>query len=195
MRNWKPIGKFLAPAGISSLCFFGKGYKLAMGETTSGRVLIADLSEGGVSKEIVAYQESEFGSFSISAIAANADGKLLLVGAGLVVLKGMPRATRTAWEKSIDPIRLIDAGDGAVVATLPEAKAPILQAKWDPLGRFVAFIDSDKGLFIWAPWSHKGYLRVELPSPTFAFAISPDGRRLALTTTKCLRVFSINDIT
>jgi hypothetical protein len=82
--------------------------------------------------------------------------------------------------------------DHAQIGSLAVGELPIRQAKWDPKGRFVAFIDGSRGLFLWAPWAHEGYQRIELPSLSLSLAIAPDGSAIAVTTDKGVRVFSVN---
>jgi hypothetical protein len=48
--------------------------------------------------------------------------------------------------------------DGAELASL-KAQDPIRQAAWDPQGRFVAFVDNAKGLYLWAPWRTPAYIK------------------------------------
>ena len=82
--------------------------------------------------------------------------------------------------------------DGAQIASFSAARGPIRQAMWDPKGRFVAFVDGDRGLFLWAPWADTSYKKVDLPSKTLSLAVAPDGRRMAVTTDHGVRVYSIH---
>ena len=64
-------------------------------------------------------------------------------------------------------------------------------AKWDPKGRYVAFVDNDRGLFFWVPWKGLSYKKINLPTRTLALSISPDGDRIAVTTDSGARVYSV----
>ena len=82
---------------------------------------------------------------------------------------------------------------GATVSTdFPATVAAARQAASDPKGRYVAFVDNADRLFLWAPWKGSAYTRVDLPRSTLALAVSPDGGRIAVTTDRGVRVYSVN---
>jgi hypothetical protein len=90
-------------------------------------------------------------------------------------------------------VQLLQVKDGAVVARFKDAKAPIRHAAWDPKGRFVAFVDNDRDLFLWAPWTGVPYTRVELPTGSMALAVSPSGDKVAVTTDFGVRLYVISN--
>jgi WD40 repeat protein len=193
-RSWRVLQSTKVDIGVMSLCVFGRGQLLGLGSLNHERLLVLDTKSGGVVSEIQAYEESKYGSIALNAVAGSSDGELIMVGAGAATLRGPFNRTpeQLAWQKSIEPVRMFRVKDHAQIGSLAVGELPIRQAKWDPKGRFVAFIDGSRGLFLWAPWAHEGYQRIELPSLSLSLAIAPDGSAIAVTTDKGVRVFSVN---
>jgi hypothetical protein len=178
---------------ISSLCIFGNSRLVGVG-TGKGRISAFDAGTGTVVSQIQAYDEPKFGSLGIDAIAGSPDGKLLFAGVGQVNLDGpyyqVPEAL--SWQSSVEPARILRVSDGSRSASFTDARRPIRQAAWDPLGRFVAFIDNTASLFLWSTTAPGSYMKINLPSGSLYLSIAPDGRRIAITTDKGVRVISIN---
>jgi hypothetical protein len=53
-------------------------------------------------------------------------------------------------------------------------------------------VDNARSLFLWTPWKGNVFKKVDLGSPTLSIAISPDGDRIAVTTDRGIRIYSIN---
>jgi WD40 repeat protein len=196
--SWRVRQTVAVPPGISSLCVFARGRLIGVGSIIQERIAIIDAESGAVVNEVQAYAESKYGSASLGAIAGSPEGDLIMVGVGLVILNGgdyYGTTEQRAWGESIgstEAVQVFRVSDGARIASFPAAKAPIRQAMWDPKGRFVAFVDNASHLFLWAPWFGDGYKKIDLPSSTSSLAVSPDGLRIAVTTDRGVRVFSVN---
>jgi WD40 repeat protein len=195
-RTWNVIYTKKVLPGIGSLCVFADGKLIGVGSMSSGLVSILDAKTGDTVRELSAYPDSEYGFFSVGAIAGGPSADLVFVGIGAGVLSGKYSSTaeQRAWDtamSSTNAAQIIRLKDGAKIASFDVAKAPIRHASWDPQGRFVAFVDHSSGLFLWAPWASSGYLRLDLPSPALSVAVSPDGRRVAVTTDHGVRVYSV----
>jgi hypothetical protein len=193
-RTWRLLHTLKVLDGISSLCVFAGGSSVGLGAMGSGRIAVIDAVSGKSINEFTAYTESKYGTVSVGAVAGSPAGDLIMVGVGGIYPSGeyAQSAEQRVWEKSIDPVRMFRAQDGSRIASFTAAKGPIRQAIWDPKGRFVAFVDNARGLFIWAPWRGDGYTKIELPSQTLSIAVAPDGSRIAATTADGVRVFSID---
>jgi WD40 repeat protein len=194
MNSWKILGTTVVPQGIASLCIFGQGQYVAVGTLSSGGVFIFDSQNLHQTARWATFRESESGLYSIGAIAGSNDGKLIFAGIGTVTLTGAESAEQASWASRLstsDAVQLLQVKDGAVVARFKDAKAPIRHAAWDPKGRFVAFVDNYRDLFLWAPWTGAPYTRVELPTGSMALAVSPSGDKVAVTTDFGVRLYVI----
>jgi hypothetical protein len=191
-RSWRPVQTMKVLPGVSSLCVFGGGRLIALGTIIGGRIIVMELASGLPVKEIQAYEESPYGNVQLGAVAGSPTGDLVMTGAGLVTETGNLVSTeQKAWVASIEPARVFRIQDGARFASISGARAPIRQAKWDPKGRYVAFVDSGDGLFLWAP-STRSLERVPVPGASLSLDIAPDGDRIAVTTNKGVSVYSVN---
>ena len=163
----------------------------------SGRLVILDSLSGATITEIRAYEDSKYGVVSLGVIAGSPTGDLILTGVSSGALNGgeyYNTREQRAWDNamsSTEAVRVFRVKDGARVASFPAARGPIRQAKWDPKGRYVAFVDNDRGLFFWVPWKGLSYKKINLPTRTLALSISPDGDRIAVTTDSGARVYSV----
>jgi hypothetical protein len=177
---------------IGSLCLFANGNDLGLG-TYGGTLTILNSKSGAPLVDIRAYEESKYGDVEVGAIAGDPKGELILAGAGSITLSGPdPQSPEhLAWLDSLETIKMFRVKDGAELASL-KAQDPIRQAAWDPQGRFVAFVDNAKELYLWAPWRTPAYKRIELPTKTLSLAISPRGDRLAVATDYDVAVYSIH---
>jgi WD40 repeat protein len=196
MNSWKILGTAVVPQGIASLCVFGQGRYVAVGTLTTGGVFIFDSQNLNETARWAPFGESESGLYSVGAIAGSNDGKLIFAGIGTIALTGAESAERASWASRLstsDAVQLLQVKDGAVVARFKDAKAPVRQAAWDPKGRFVAFVDNDRDLFLWAPWTGVPYTRVELPTGSMALAVSPSGDKVAVTTDFGVRLYVISN--
>jgi WD40 repeat protein len=196
-RSWRVLHTSKFPDGISSLCVFAAGRLLGLGSMRAAHIAVLDTSSGATITDIQAYEESKYGTASLGAIAGSPTGDLIMVGIGSALLQGQYIGTpeQRAWDETInttDAVRILRVQDGVRIASFPAAKAPIRQAMWDPKGRYVAFVDNQRGLFLWAPWAGSGYQKIDLPTKTLSLAIAPDGERIAVTTDSGVRVYSLN---
>jgi WD40 repeat protein len=195
--SWRVLHTVALPRGAPSLCVFADGQLIGAGSVAGGRVSIIDMKTGVIVEDFQAYEDSKYGSSSLGAIAGSPAGDLIMVGVtSTVLLGGEYRGTQEqrAWSEardSTEAIRLFRVQDGTRISTFSAAKGPIRQAMWDPKGRFVAFVDNQRGLFLWAPWAGSDYKRIELPTKSLSLAISPNGDRIAATTDHGVRVYSI----
>lgn len=195
-RSWEMLYAVTAENEVDSLSLFSNGRLLALGSRVHERISILDAHSGATISEFPAYEhpDSPYGSLNIGAIAGSPAGDLVFGGVGLVVLHGAYANTpeQHAWEKSIENAHVYRVRDGSVMAAFNDGALPIRQAMWDPKGRFVAFVDNARHLFLWAPWASRDYLTVSLPAQSLSLAISPDGGRIAVATNGGVRVYSLN---
>jgi len=189
--RWSPLFTKNVPQGISSLCIFGVGEKIAVGTLVSGSLLVMDARSGAITNDIEVFKESPFGTSSLS-IACSPDGTSVFAGVRAAVLNGAPSSQQRTWLDSLPVAQVFNVKSATQVAQLSGAQAPIRQAQWDPKNRFVAFVDNAAGLFLWSPWPDGESKRINLPSASLSLAISPDGQRIAVTTDHGVRVYSIN---
>jgi hypothetical protein len=195
--SWQVVHTAALLQGAPSLCVLANGRLIGAGSVGGGRASILDTKTGAIVADFQAYEESKYGSSLLGAIAGSPAGDLILIGVSSTVLNGgeyWGTPEQRAWadaRDSTDAVRLFRVKDGTRVATFSAAKAPIRQAMWDPKGRFVAFVDNQRGLFMWAPWLGPDYKNIDLPTKTLSLAISPDGDRIAVTTDRGVRVYSI----
>jgi WD40 repeat protein len=183
--------------GVSSLCVFAGGRNIGIGSVAGGRVTVIDVESGATINEFAAYVESKYGSVALGAIAGSPAGDLILTGVSSSLLDGKYIGTpeQRSWDQSMsstEAVRMFRVKDGAQIASFSAARGPIRQAMWDPKGRFVAFVDNERSLFLWAPWADISYKKINLPGKTLSLAIAPDGGRIAVTTDHGIRVYSIN---
>jgi WD40 repeat protein len=199
--SWRVLHTAALSQGASSLCVFADGQLIGAGSVAGGRVSIIDAKTGVIVEDFQAYKESKYGSSALGAIAGSPAGDLIMVGVSSTVLNGgeyLGTPEQRAWgeaKDSTEAVQLFRVKDGTRVSTFSAAKGPIRQAMWDPKGRFVAFVDNQRGLFLWAPWISSDYKKIHLPTRTLALAISPNGDRIAATTDHGVSVYSINDLT
>jgi WD40 repeat protein len=195
--SWQVLHTAALLKGVPSLCVFADGRLIGAGSVAAGRVSILDTKTGIIVEDFQAYEESKYGSSLLGAIAGSPAGDLIMVGIGSTVLHGGEYSgtpEQRAWSEardSTDAVRLFRVKDGTRISTFSAAKGPIRQAMWDPKGRFVAFMDNQRGLFLWAPWAGPDYKKIDLPTKTLSLAISPNGDRIAVTTDHGVRVYSI----
>ena len=188
-RSWQVHSAGALPHGVASLCMFGGGRLLGLGSLTTGAVSILDAKSGQLQHEFAAYPVPQGGSVSIGAVAGSPAGDLVMVGLGLVMQGGSARSAADAPQ--LHAAEILRVKDGSRLASLTAPVAPVRQAMWEPHGRYVAFLDQHQGLFLWAPWRSNVPTRVELPDPSLSLAVSPDGGRIAVTTDRGIRVYSI----
>ena len=189
-RSWRVVQTMKVLPGVGSLCVFGGGRLIGLGTIAGGRISVRDLVSGITVKEIQAYEESPYGDLELRTVAGSPAGDLVMTGVGLVFLKGT-RKEYEAWAASIESARVFRIQDGARIASFSGARTPVRQAKWDPKGRYVAFVDSGDGLFLWEP-SIGSVKKVHVPGASLSLDIAPDGDRIAVTTNKGVSVYSVN---
>lgn len=197
-RSWRLLRTIAVPFALSSLCVFAHGRLLGLGTVASGHIVVVDPLSGATITDSRAYEDSKYGSVSLGAIAGSPTGDLILAGVSSEVLNGgqyYNTPEQRAWDSSMsstEAVRLFRVKDGVRIASFPFARGPIRQAMWDPKGRYVAFVDNNRGLFLWAPWQSGAYKKIKLPSKTLSLSISPDGDRIAVTTDHGVRVYSLD---
>jgi hypothetical protein len=189
-RSWRIVKAMKVLPGVSSLCVFGRGRLIGLGTIGGGRISVMDLASGATVKEIQAYEESPHGDLELRTVAGSPAGDLVMTGVGLVFEKGT-RKEDEAWAASIEAARVFRIQDGTRIASFTGARTPIRQAKWDPKGRYVAFVDSGDGLFLWEPAMAR-VKKVRVAGASLSLDVAPDGDRIAVTTNKGVSVYSIN---
>lgn len=190
--SWHAVNSIAVDTGVGSLCIFGGGRLIVLGTFSQQSIVVLDAMSGVTVNAFRAYPESEFGTFDLGAVAGSPAGDLVMASVGLVVLKGRGGASANEWASSLETVRMFRVSDGSFVASLSAPKTPVRQAAWDPKGRFVALVDNQGGLFLWAPWRTSSYRRITLPTRGFSLAIAPAGDRIAVTTDWGVRVYSIS---
>ena len=170
--DWRLISKYKLKGGAASHAFFDGGNKLLVGGSAASDcdVYIIDLKSADPPRQIKAFAESG----QVAAVAGSPDGKLIFAGTGTL------------------PAKVLRASDGATVASFPvESQNGVLEAEWDPLGRYVAFLENDHQLVIWRPIaSGMSYAKIAAPY-AITFAISPDGGRIAVRVATGIVVYSV----
>jgi hypothetical protein len=192
--EWRSLHTSALQHFVFSVCLFGNGRLVAVG-SSNGSVSVLEAATGALLTTFRAYDEPEYGDITLGAIAGSPDGDMVFIGVGSVTFNGQNYqiSEANAWAAAIEPVRILRMRDGARLGSLTAAARPIRHAVWDPKGRYVAFVDNARGLFLWqttVPGS--GFKRVELSGPTLALAVTADGGRLAVTTDHGVSVFAIN---
>ncbi len=191
-RDRKPLHDIRVGSGVYCLNIFGNDRFVAVG-LEKGGVNIYDIDSGSVIKEIQAYDLSQFGVLPVEAVAGNPQGDVIFSGSGAVIINGNPIDVGAvhAWEHSVEPAHLVRVSDGSTIASLNDVTPPIRKAEWDPLGRYVAFVDAAGFLILWDFEQPLKYLKVKLSSGSMSLAISPDGSRIAVAKNDGIGIFSI----
>lgn len=191
--DWKRLSVFKIDAGVSSVCIFADG-KLAAAGLSSGRVALIDLTNKLPIKQVPVFDPANSGILFVGSVAGSHDGRFLAVGAGLVSPNYFKGADGSDGGQSVAAVRLLRVSDGTPVASLGPARPPIRQIAWDPMGRYVALIDSHESLYVWQPdISPNRYKQVKVTGLTLSLAISSDGSEIAVSTSKGVRVFSVTE--
>jgi WD40 repeat protein len=191
-RNWQILQFAKIDEGVFSLSFFNHGRLIVIGSNL-GQITVLSAITAVKLHEYNTFDEIGFGDLFIGAVAGSPDGELLFAGAGQASSDVSSAGDTAAGIRmnSVGTARTIRVQDGKTMASLGEATSPIRQAAWDPVGRYVAFIDNSRGLFLWRPEVSGSYKKIILPSATFSLAISPNGSRIAVTTDGGVRLFSV----
>ena len=170
--NWQIVSTYKLSGGAASHAFFDGGDKLVVGgsEASDSDVYIIDLKSGDPPRQLKVFP----GSGQVAAVAGSPDGKLIFAGTATI------------------PAKVLRASDGATVASFPiDSQNGVLEAEWDPLGRYVAFLENDHQLVIWRPTaSGMSYAKIAAPY-AISFAISPDGGRIAVGVASGIVVYSV----
>lgn len=179
--------------GAVSLCFFPDNKRIAIGKS-QGHFAVADSTTGETLKEFKAYVAPGVHN-NIAAIATHPTQDLILTGmagVGIAPQELTPKAD--AWEKSDHPVASVwRISDGKEVASFRDKGEQILQAVWDPKGRFTAFLDTDS-LIVWQPEvPGQNYLKLPLGALSASLAITQDGKSLAVASGKQVTVYTITD--
>ncbi|MGH7023089.1 MAG: WD40 repeat domain-containing protein [Caulobacteraceae bacterium] len=196
IAGWTLRKTYPLPGSVNSLSLFDGGREIVMG-TDIGSVFLLDPQTGQSPKEYKAFDTGRYGNVFVRAVAGSPDGTLVFAGAGLVVVNqgfvGSSNDLGTRrWERAIVPAVVIRVTDGRKVASFPNAVREIREAAWDPRGRYVAFIDSDRSLILWRPFGRRlSYEKLRLPSNSLSLAISPNGDRIAVATSVGLSIYAL----
>jgi WD40 repeat protein len=177
----------------------------AVGTFENGRVIIFDSGDGDVTLfdaacihppvTFQAYERVKFGTRDVLAVAGSPDGRFFLASAGGGLINGpyVNDPTAIEWGQEPSPLRIFRADNGQLVASF-DPPFEIQKARWDPKGRYVAFVDYSQHLFIWRPFASRlGYARFHLPTNGLGLAISPDGNSIATTTDTGVIVLALDD--
>jgi WD40 repeat protein len=199
-ETWRRLSSLKLVGGIKSLAYFNGGRLVAIG-SSRGQVLILNPANAVVLHRFQAQDVSKFGDIDITAVAGSPDGRWIMAGIGGGYIGGsietMPHgwAQAKAWERSLDPVTMLRASDGARVGALTGPIEPIRRAAWDPKGRYVAILDNAGKLFLWRyPFSPRTYDQIDLgANNNLALAISPSGDRIAVPTTNGATVYALED--
>ena len=198
-RNWRLTNTARIEDGVNSLAYFDGGRLIAVG-SSPGRISVLDAASARLLHHFQAYDLSNLGGFDIDAIVGSPDGRWIMASVGAGYIGGPAAATpaggaqAAAWEKSLEPVRMLRASDGARMAALTAPTTPIRRAAWDPKGRYVAFLDYAGKLFLWRyPFSPRSYEKIDLgANNTLALAISPDGDHIAVPATNGVSVYTLD---
>jgi YD repeat-containing protein len=141
-------------------------------------------------KEYHAY-DVPYANVSIDALAVDPQQDMILTGLGAGLIDSSPEAK--TWEKTYDRISVWKLSDGQHLTSFPDPGRQILQAAWDPRGRYVAFVDTDS-LVLWHPaGSDANYIRFAYPYPAAALAITRDGGLIAVAAGNHVTVYNVKD--
>lgn len=193
-KTWSPLRSVDIDTINTSFGIFGAGQLIVVG-STDGSVTVVDLTGKSPPRRIQAFDDDpNLGEVWIGGAAGSPDGQLVFAGAKVVMHGSAPEFLKSA--SAIPTARVLRASDGLQVATFRYPASPgganVGQAAWDPLGRYVAFVDADNHLYLWRPLaSQTSYAKIVLPSRPEALAISPDGRRIAVGTETGIEVYSV----
>ena len=188
-KNWSLVHTLTVAEGVASLSIFKNGTLLAVGVMNEGRAKIIDVQSGAEMASLQVYAPSPIGDVSIGAIAGSVDGRLLMVGAGQILISTPSRSEEHAWLEALDTVQIINASDGKIVRSLKAPVPPVRYAAWDPRDQFVAFVDNARMLYV---WGREGtLLKQKLRATALCLAIAPDSRRIAVTTDTGIHVFSV----
>ena len=190
--NWRIIHSYSTDNIVSALTTFWRSDDFALGAFDGSVTVFRDQHESPPST-YHAFEVSKYGQVSVGAVAANPAGSLIFAGPdGAYVdgpLVGTPELI--AWEKTNFPARVLTPS-GKTLASFSVASGLVKAAVWDPLDRYVAFIDGVGSLYLWRPRAPTlSYLRIALPGSGFALAISPDGREIAATADAGVVIYSV----
>jgi hypothetical protein len=132
--------------------------------------------------------------YVVGAVASDSKSPYVFAGEGISTI-WMPTEARYAEANRIKvpAAKIFDASSGKVIASSAIPRAPLRKAVWDPLGRYVAFIDSSQRLFVWNKEA-SGFNLVEthLPSPGFSLDVSPNGEQIAAATNSGVFVYEFS---
>jgi WD40 repeat protein len=109
----------------------------------------------------------------------------------LAVAEIMLSADKTRYESS--GLHIFRLTDRAEVASFKPAGSPY-NLHWDPHGRFLAFMIDGNAVHFWNPSAEATEDRtIQLRSVSRSFALSPDGKRMAVGDGDAIDVFKIGD--
>ncbi|MGH6987399.1 MAG: WD40 repeat domain-containing protein [Caulobacteraceae bacterium] len=191
-RTWRFLRGYRLEQGADSLAIFGSDRSVAIGSLRS-ELAVLDTSKAAPPRQYQVYPLSRYGDFPVEAVAGSPDGKLILGGVGLIVFfeANLTAPPVVAWRHSFDPVWVLRRSDGARIASFKLASPPIRAAAWDPKGRYVAILDQLGRLFVWRPLAPVlSYSEIDAGGE-LSLAISPDGRRIAVTTSNGVTVYTI----
>jgi WD40 repeat protein len=173
-----------------SLCFFPDGKLLAVGQS-DGHFAVVDSTSGKTIKEFHAYDAPGVDD-NVAGLAVSPKGDLLLTGLSGVGVTNLATPEALAWNRSDHAVVSIwRISDGKEIAHLPNKNKATRQAVWDPLNRFVAFVDNDS-LVVWQPEiPGENFIRIKYPSLASSLAITHDGKSLAVAAGNNVTVYNI----
>jgi WD40 repeat protein len=173
--------KYMVGEGALSVNFLAHGSRLVVG-SGDGVVGILNPSSSAPPRLFKTFQSH----IGVGSVAGSPDGRLIFAGGAFVVSPNGPKDLA-------DDVHVVRVSDGALIASFPAAPDRLIeQAEWDPLGRYVAFVDNSDDLFLWRPLSRTlSYKALHLPG-ALTFSITQDGSRIAVGALREIVVFRID---
>jgi len=187
-KSWEITHTKNVRGSVESVSVCGDSHLVAVG-TSVGEESIFDLDSGDILGTSKPFSGTGFESASVFSVACSPKGDFFFGGS--FGSWSAPLAS-DADNRLAGPATVRRSSDNALVASIQAVHPPILQATWDPKGRYVAFIDSVGFLYIWEPLSpDAGYEKIDLGGKSFSLAANPDGTQIAVTTGQGVRIFSV----
>lgn len=195
-KLWKVTASASLASGAASVSVFGHGQLIAATSVLGGEVSIINPRTGAVLRQFAAYNPSKYTTWTTT-VCGNPAGDLVVVGAGVLQVNGWYYAGKKGQQAneeaaSREAVRMFRTKDGTLLGSLVGAHGPIERVMWDPNGNFVAVLDRDSNMFLWAPWSKSPVHRIKVPYQAYSLAISPGGDMIAVGTYPGVQLYLLN---